>query len=529
MVGVCAELPGTIDTRSSIVSRENRWYSGPALVLYIAALKFVVQLAAAGRYGYHVEELYYLAGAEHLDWGYIDHPPLIDLIAFVVRHSLGESLFAIRLVPALAGALQVYLVGAIARNVGGDRFAQSLAAIAVLVSPVYLMMEHYLHLAAFEPVIWAGLAYLVLRAIQTNDKKYWFCAGLVAGVGLENKYTIAVFIVGLLVGLLWGHARQTFLVADFWTAGVLAFLVFLPNLLWQIRHGYAFLEWQETIRPRNLRTSYLGFMRDQLTYTLPVVFLWIAGLWFFLATRRGKPYRFLGFGVLFVLVTFEVLHGKSYYPTPAYGVAFAGGAVVIENITEGLNWRWARIALVIAIAGIGAAMAPCFLPILPIDRVAIYQKALPVASLLPIRTEPYHFETDLPPEFAWEFGWDEIVSAVSQLYNAIPNYQKSRVGILAGSYGPAGAIDLMGSKYGLPKAMCPQLAYGDWGTHNFRGDTLIIVGNPDGYRAACVFFRPGPLIMNPYGYDKQRGPIVNLCGGGMASVLTPQWENLRHY
>lgn len=496
--------------------------------MYIAAFKFVIQLAVAGRYGYHLDELYYLAGAEHLDSGYIDHPPLVDVVAFLVRHSLGESLFAIRLVPALAGAMQVYLVGAITRRIGGGRFAQSLAAIAVLVSPAYLSAQHHLHLAAFEPMIWAGLAYLILRAIQTNDKKYWLCAGFIAGIGLENKYAIAVFIVGLVLGLLWGHARQTFLVADFWAASVFAFLAFFPNLLWQMRHGWAFLKWQGAIRPGNLPISYLGFMRDQLAYTFPVAFLWIAGLWFFLATRRGKPYRFLGVGVLFVLAAFGVLHGKPYYPTPAYGIAFAGGAILIEETTEKVNWRWARIVLVIAIVSTGAAMAPCFVPILPIERVAAYQKALPMATLLPIRTEPQHFLTELPPEFASEFGWEEIVSAVARLYNAIPDYQKPRVGILAATYGLAGAIDLMGSKYGLPKVMCPQLAYGEWGTHNFHGDTVIIVGgDPDEYRDECRFFRPGPLIRDPHGYNK--GPIVNLCGGGIVSVIPQLWEKIKHY
>jgi hypothetical protein len=495
--------------------------------MYIAALKLVIQLIGAVRYGYHMDELYYLAGAEHLAWGYIDHPPFVDLVAFLVRHSLGVSLLAIRIVPALAGALQVCLVGAITRRVGGGRFAQGLAALGVLVCPVYLLVEHYLHLVAFEPVIWTGLAYLILRAIQTHARKYWLGAGLVAGIGLENKYSMALFIVGLLLGLLWGHARQTFLAAGFWAACGVALLVFFPNLLWQMRHDWAFLTWQETTRPRHSLPTYLGFIRDQTACTLPVCFLWIAGLWFFLATKRGNPYRFLGVGVLFVIAVFELLHGKTYYPAPVYGIAFAGGATLIEQITKRAKWRWVPFPLVLSVVGMGAALAPCYLPLLPIERVAAYQKALPGVAILPARTEPFEFSTELPPEFSRESGWDEIVSAVGEVYNAIPDFQKPRVGIFATTFGEAGAIDLMGSKYGLPKAMSAQLAYKDWGTRNFHGDTLIVVALPDAYMGACMYFLPGPFIENPYGYEK--GPIVNLCRGGMPDVLTQQWEGMKAY
>lgn len=521
------KAPGRKGAPSVADSREGWWLSGPALVMYIAALKLVIQLIGAMRYGYFTDELYYLACAEHLDWGYIDHPPFVDFVAFLVRHSLGVSLFAIRIVPALAGALQVCLVGAITRRVGGGRFAQGLAALGALVCPVYLHVEHYLHLAAFEPVIWTGLAYLILRAIQTNDRKYWLGAGLVAGIGLENKYSVAVLIVGLLLGLLWGRARQTFLTANFWAACGVALLVFLPNLLWQMRHGWAFLTWQETVRPKHLLPTYLGFMRDQMAYTLPVCFLWIAGLWFFLATKRGKPYRFLGVGVLFVIAVFELLHGKTYYPTPAYGIAFAGGATLIEEITKRANWRWIPFPLVLVITGAGAFLAPCYLPLLPIERVAAYQNALSLVPLQPARTDAYEYETGLPPEFSNEFGWEEIVSAVGEVYNAIPDSQKPRVGIFAASYAEAGAIDLMGSRYGLPKAMSAQLAYKDWGTRNFHGDTLIVVALPDAYMGACMYFLPGPFIENPYGYEK--GPIVNLCRGGMPDVLTQQWERMKAY
>jgi hypothetical protein len=124
--------------------RTSRWTSGPAIVFYVAVVKLIVQLLVAPRYGFHVDELYFLGCSEHLDWGYIDQPPLIILIAFVARHTLGESLLALRFLPALAGALLVWVTGSITREIGGARFAQAFSAIAVLVSPAYLFMHHLL-------------------------------------------------------------------------------------------------------------------------------------------------------------------------------------------------------------------------------------------------------------------------------------------------------------------------------------------------------------------------------------------------
>jgi hypothetical protein len=517
--------------QKKVEEQTSCWTSGSAIVLYIAVAKLIVQLLTAPRYGFNVDELYFLACSEHLDWGYVDQPPLIALIALVARHSLGESLLALRFIPALAGALLLWLTGCITREIGGGRFAQGLSAIAVLVSPAYLFVHHLLTMNAFEPALWAGCVYFAVRGIGRDAPVNWLWAGALAGLGLENKYTIAMLLLGLLVGLIFTSARKWLGVWQFWAAGALAMLIFAPNLIWEIVHHFPFLEWQRYIRanPRvqTFNFSVSDFLLDQVLLTLPVFALWIIGLWFFLVSAQGKRFRFLGVAILVVL-GICLRSGKPYYAIPIYAIAFTGGAIAVEGFTNVSNRRWLRSIFVIIIVAIGAILAPCFIPILPIERFVQYQRSLHLP--LPIRSEFYESQSELPGYLAWEFGWDEMVAAVAQVYKALPEEEQSKTGIIAAGYGEAGAIDLLGKKYGLPKAISGQLAYYDFGPRNYTGEVMILVGHfPP---RACRSFQFGATLENRYGYDGQRGPIINVCrdfGFDFGMGLQRMWPLLKHY
>src|SRR2546423_678032 len=183
-----------VNTRST-----SRFLSAEALVLALAGAKLIFHLLTANRYGIFRDELYYLACADHLDWGYVDQPPLIALIAWLVRRLFGDSLLALRLLPAIAGAALVWLSGRLAREMGGGRFAQALTALAIVFVPIYLILHHWLTMNAFEPLLWVGCAWCVVRAINTNRPQYWLWFGLLAGVGMETKYTMAFFACGIAV------------------------------------------------------------------------------------------------------------------------------------------------------------------------------------------------------------------------------------------------------------------------------------------------------------------------------------------
>jgi len=226
----------------------SRWASGPALVAYISAALLVLHLLTASRYGYFGDEMYHLACGEHLAWGYVDQPPLIALIAWLVRHTLGTSLLAIRFVPALAGAATVLLTGALARQLGGGRFAQALAGLCIACASVYLVLNYLFTMNAWEPLLWTACVYIVVRIIKTGDQKLWLWFGLLSGIGLENKYSMAVFGFGVVVGLLLTPERKALASKWIWLAGALAFAIFLPNLLWNIRYHFPFLELLHNIR-----------------------------------------------------------------------------------------------------------------------------------------------------------------------------------------------------------------------------------------------------------------------------------------
>ena len=226
-----------------------QWLPSAGLIVgSLAAVKLVVHLYAGGHYGYFVDELYYLACADHLDWGYVDQPPLIALIAKLVRWLIGDSLPAIRLLPALAGATEVLLTGWIARELGGGRFAQGFAALTALVAPGLLAVNGFMSMNSFEPLFWLGCAYVLIRIIKTGDDKLWLWFGVLAGVGLENKHSMLIFGFALSAGLLLTAQRRLLRSPWFWTAGFIAFLIFLPNLLWNVQHHFPFLEIQANIR-----------------------------------------------------------------------------------------------------------------------------------------------------------------------------------------------------------------------------------------------------------------------------------------
>lgn len=227
----------------------RRWLgSGLAVVLAITAAKLLLHLATASRYGYFGDELYFLACGEHLDWGYVDQPPLIALVAWLVRHTLGTSLLAVRLPSALAGAALTLLTGLLARELGGGRFAMGLSAAASALAFVYVVMHYLFTMNAYEPLFWTGCAFIVVRIVKTGDQKLWLWFGLIAGLGLQNKYSMAVYGLGLVVGVLLAPERRALRQPWIWLGGAVAALVFLPNLIWNVQHGWPFFELMRNIR-----------------------------------------------------------------------------------------------------------------------------------------------------------------------------------------------------------------------------------------------------------------------------------------
>jgi hypothetical protein len=434
----------------------------------------VVHLYAGRHYGYFVDELYYLACSRHLDWGYVDQPPLIALITWLARSLVGDSLPALRFFPAVAGAAEVALAALIARDLGGKRFAQGLAALAALVAPGFLAANSLLTMNAFEPLFWMGCAYLLIRIIRTGNSKLWIWFGILAGCGLENKYSMLIFGAGIVLGLILTTQRRRLASPWPWLGGALAFLIFLPNLAWNIHRHFPFLVAHANIQRsgRDVPLGPLAFFAQEILTMLPLTLpIWLAGLWFCFFSKPGRPFRALGWAWLFTATVIVTLSPRIYYLYPAFPVLFAGGSVIWETWLEQPRHQWLKFAYPALMVVLGAVFAPLVVPVLPPETYIRYTKAL---HLQPPRIERHRLGP-LPQLFADQFGWEEMTATVARVYNSLPPEVRAKTAIFGQNYGQAGAIDLFGPKYGLPPALSGHMSYFYWGPRYYTGESMIVM------------------------------------------------------
>jgi hypothetical protein len=479
------------------------WIAGGILLLH---------LAVASRYGYFGDELYFLACGEHLDWGYVDQPPMIGLVAWLVRHTLGTSVLAIRSVSAVAAAALVVLTGRIAYELGGARFAQALAALCAGFGGVFLVLGYLFTMNAFEPLMWTACAWVVIRIIKTGDQRLWLWFGVIAGLGLENKYSMGVFGFAIVVGLLLTPERKALGHKWIWIAGALAFALFLPNVIWNIANHFPFLELMRNIRAsgRDVQLGPVEYLVQQIVVmnpaTLPV---WLAGVVYLFLPRNGQ-FRMVGWTFLAVLATFMLLKGKDYYSAGAYPMVMAAGGVAIEDFVRRRGHGWIRPALVILLLGMSAFIMPLVLPVLSVEGYLRWQTGNPI---VPQPSEVSHRAAALPHHYAWQFGWEEMVAAVAAAYHSLTPEEQKKAAIFADNYAEAGAIDLLGGKYGLPKAIGGHQSYFLWGPRQYTGEVVILVGQRPAQ--AQENFKRVDVAANlhhPYGAVWENKPVL-ICHG----------------
>jgi hypothetical protein len=494
----------------------------------LAGLAVLVQMLTNGRYGYFRDELYYLAASDHLAFGYVDFAPLIAWVTRASRLVLGDSMHAIRLVPALAFGGEVLLTGAIARELGGKRWAVLLACISVLVCPVILANGARLSMNPLEPLFWMGCVCVLLVAVNRQRPKLLLWCGVLLGLGLENKHSAVFFLGALMAGLLATSERRLFATRWFWIAAAIAFAIALPNAVWQYVHHFPTLEDLRNVKAlhKNVELPPLPFLRQQVMTLLPVsALVWIAGLGFLLFHREGKRYRALGVTYLAFLAVMMALEGKDYYLAPIYPMLFAAGGVLWEKWTESRRGlRWLRIAMPAVILVSGLVAAPLVLPILPPENIGPYMQALGIKL---VRTET-GMRGRLPQHFGDEFGWPEMVKNVAAVYDSLPPAEREKTAILAGNYGQAGAIDFFGPRYGLPKAISGHQNYYYWGPRQYTGESVILLGwSVEKARHWCRSVDEGPVNAPYYGMGWEDYTILT-CHG-LKEPLSQAWPQFKFW
>jgi hypothetical protein len=492
------------------------------VLIVLCAAKLLLHIFTSVRhYGYFRDELYYLDMARHLDWGYVDAAPLIAVYAKVAL-LMGGSLAALRILPALAGTAIVALTMLIARELGGGRYAQLLAGTAILLCPAVLSIDSLLTMNAFEPLFWMGCIWIVARILRTGDSRLWLWFGVLAGLGLENKHSTLSFGFAVVVALLLNQHRREFARQWIWIAGAIALALFLPNIIWQIRHHFPTIEDLANVRRegKNVVLGPLAFVKEQIIAMHPILLpVWLAGLVWFL---RDLRWRVLGltFAVFFVLM--EVAHAKNYYLFPIYPMLLAGGAVVIERwLANRAAWTRAAAVAIIMLAALPAI--PLVTWMLPPERLLAYQTAI---GFKPAKAEVNH-ESLLPQPIADQFGWPEMVSEVAAIYNSLPPDERAKTGIWAGNYGEAGAINEFGPSYGLPRAWSRHQNHWYWGPPPQVYKNLIVIQwSLEDVRDNCTSFQAFEHYQR-FGMGEENAPMY-LCRGVQFDIQKI-WSHSHHW
>lgn len=448
--------------------------SGRTLVLALAGVKLLIHLVCNRGYGYFRDELYFFTCGDRLDWGYADHPPLVAVASAAGRALFGDSLSGVRFLPALAGAATVVVAGAIAREMGGRRFAQAMTGIAVIAAPILLAQHNFLSMNAFEPLLWTTFALVVVRVIRGADPRWWLVAGAVAGIGMQNKYSMAFFGASLVGGLMLTPERRILASRWAWAGAAVALAVWLPNVLWNVAHGWPIVEiLRNAGSGKNFEMSPLEFFTRQIVLGGPAAFpIWIAVIGYLVAGPRLRPYRALGLSFFLLFGLLVVLRGKDYYLCPIFPMLFAAGAIAVEDLAGKPRLGWLAPASAAAVVLSGIFCAPLVLPVLSVDRFIAYTQ---VTGLGHAKTENHEMGR-LPQFYADMFGWEEMVRAVAQAWGTLSEDEKARAAIFTDNYGEAGAVDFFGPAYGLPKAISGHQNYFLWGPRGYTGDVMVTVG-----------------------------------------------------
>ena len=497
-------------------TRINFWSSDFAILLYIALTTVLLHVVTGGRYGFHRDELATLDDARHLDWGFVAYPPVTPFFGHLSLALFGTSLAGFRFFAAVVQAAAVLLTGLMTKELGGTRRAQLAAAFAAI--PFCLGAGALMQYVSFDYFFWVLAAYFIIRLLQSDEPRWWLAIGGAIGFGMQTKYTMGFFVLGIVAGVLFTGARRYFLTRWLWYGVAVSVLIFLPNLLWQARHDFISLDFLNSIHARDVRFGRANnFLPDQLNMTLLAFPLWIAGLYFCLLSTKGKPFRMLGWMYVVPLILLLLAKGRGYYLAPAYPMLYAAGSTWGEQWLARTHRGRASFVRVLAWAALLA------------DVVLVSAITLRIA---PVNSSLWRFATRFDGDLREELGWTELVETVAQIRDKLPDRDRLQLGILAGNYGEAGAINLYGPQYRLPSAISGTNSFWLRGYGDPPPQTLIVLGMSREFAqenfASCELAAHSWNRQHVLNEETEEHPDIYVCRG-LKQPWPDFWRNFRRF
>jgi hypothetical protein len=494
------------------MSYQNRRSTYAVFILIFVAVKIGLNLLAIGHFGFHRDELLHLVLADHLDWGYKEVPPFIALLAKISSVVFGNSVFAARIFPTICSGLIIWFTGLITVELGGRRFAIALACLALIFSPAFAASGYLFQPVVFDQLWWVLTVWLLTKYCNTSSAKYLYLLGAVVGFGLLTKYTMAFFTFCLIVGLLFSKNRKLLLNRHMIGAALVALLIFLPNLIWQLHHHLPVITHMKTLREEQLDfIKPSDFIKQQFLVNGVALFVWLTGFVFLLFSFRLHKFQFLAVAFVLIFTFLLVMNGKSYYLFGAYPMLFAAGGFGFERWlkTAGYTFR----SLVIALFTVpNLLLFPLVLPVLPLNQtLAVFNFANNSLHFLDFATtwedHKHHATTQ---DYGDMFGWDEMTASVVKAWNSLTPEQQKHTQIYADNYGEAGAIHHFGKQYNLPEVVSLNSSFTLWASDNLDGQYIIYVDDKGGkniekFRSIIESYQKFGEVKNPLAVEKGTG------------------------
>jgi hypothetical protein len=496
-------------------------------LLSLITFVFLIICSTIKPYGFFIDELYFMSCSQRLAFGYIDQPPLsIAILSFIIK-LFGHNLIAIRILPALSLAATVFISGLLARRLGGGLASMLLTGLAVLVLPIFLVFASFYSMNAFEPLLLVSVVFFLVKMVQEDDPRYWLHVGILSGISLEMKHTFVLYGFALVLGMLVSGKRRLLFSRWLLWGALACFLLVLPNIIWQVIHGFPSLElYRNSFTSKNIEKGYFQVILEQVLFVSPASFpLWLTGL-IVLLLPRGKPYRFMFFAYMFLL--FVMVSGRSSRPdriASIYVFFIAYGAVAIEQYLKPVWQRVAQAAMAALMIASGIILSPVFCPVMQPAQLKQH-----IAKLgLKIDIEEGKKGEPIPQWLADRIGWEDLAAVVAKVYKSMPEEEQRNVVIVSDSYGAAGALELYGSEYGLPPVFGTHNSFHSWGPPSDSVKTYIGV-QIDSDRARELFDTV-EIASTWYCPDctrpQQEVPIFVLRGPRFS--IEKEWEGMKQY